>query len=355
MGEATALPGWGRAKRTSGHRVDVARSRVESQLHSRLPSGDTLVWQAAYAPFQWGKLPSSLTFSDEAASFPRSGVRWLGTQGLSCAAHVARWTGTERSPDGGSTESLFRQSDALWTQAQWQGRPLWNVGLLSGMVKARPWTGELAQDSTGAFAWKPWASAVAAWTSSNGQLSFAGEWTTHQGWGLGTTWAASKTLTCAASVTRLSGMTDAGWAMQHAGTPVSAVLDLFGSETLWRVELHGRWTRDRLHIQSGRPPQPRAWRGRGWIGWTLQPMWPLRALAGGGTVARRPSPLVARTGHPPSRRCVPPHGHDARVNYLWRTMTSLMLPAGVGLFGGAVWHALLHHGGQTKAPCRRAE
>ena len=280
MGEATALPGWGRAKRTSGHRVDVARARVESQLHSPLSSGDSLVWQAAYAPYQWGKLSSSLTFSDEAASFPRYGVRWLGTQGLSCAAHVARWTGTERSPDGGSTESLFRQSDALWTQAQWQGRPSWNVGLLSGMVKARPWTGELAQDSTGAFAWKPWASAVAAWTSSNGQLSFAGEWTTHQGWGLGTTWAASKTLTCEASLTKLSGMTDAGWAMQHAGTPVSSAIRPFGSEDAWRVEASGQWTCDRLSFKA-RAASAAGWRaGECWIGWTLQQIWPLRASLG---------------------------------------------------------------------------
>ena len=115
MTTATAMPGWGRAKVLSDGRVDVARARVSSTRIQGLGDQDTLFWTAAYAPFHWGNLPSPLSFASTAASFPRGGLDWQHQDQLRIGLHAGRWTGTERSELGGSTESLFRQSDELGT------------------------------------------------------------------------------------------------------------------------------------------------------------------------------------------------------------------------------------------------
>ena len=166
MTASTALPGWGRAKLTSGGRVDVARARVTSRYSRVSTQGDSLLFSTAYAPVQWGALPSPLTFSGEAASFPRASVTWVRSNGLSAQTTAARWTGTERGPAGGSTESLFRQTDAGWVDFGWRHPSRGSLGLLGGVLRERPWTGELATDSLGQFAWRSWLSVSSTWRTA---------------------------------------------------------------------------------------------------------------------------------------------------------------------------------------------
>ncbi|MGB1481038.1 MAG: hypothetical protein ACPG66_06660 [Flavobacteriales bacterium] len=276
VADLSALPGWGRAKTTAGGRVDVARARVQTTHSQALGSQDSLSWSVAYAPVSWGDLPSQLTFSGRAASFPHGSVAWKRPN-WTWSATAARWTGTERGPDGGSTESLFRQTDAVWSSSTLSFSPHSNLGALAGAARARPWVGELSSDS--AFRWQPWASVVTSSKVESADLRVSAEWTTHQGWGLSAEWRPDRELRGALSLTRLPAV--AGTVMRNAGTPLSDVLRPAGTdEPLWRIEVQG--TRSWNHLEvGGRGLSAGASRAaEAWLGWRIQGTWPLSATLG---------------------------------------------------------------------------
>ena len=281
MTEPTALPGWGRAKLTPGGRIDVARARVTSRYSRVSTQGDSLLFSTAYAPVHWGALPSPLTFSGEAASFPRASVTWVRPNGLSAQTTAARWTGTERGPAGGSTESLFRQTDAGWVDFGWRNTSRGSVGLLGGALRERPWTGELDADSLGRFTWRTWLSLSSTWRTASQQVQVAGEWTSHQGWGVATSWRPSSAWSFTLGTTRLPAVDDDQIALHNAGTPVSAVLRPTGSvNALWRTELHGRW-KTSIWTAGGRAAAVGTFKvAEAWVAYALQQTWPLHVTLG---------------------------------------------------------------------------
>lgn len=276
VADLSALPGWGRAKTTAGGRVDVARARVRTTHVRALGPQDSLSWSVAYAPVSWGDLPSQLTFSGHAASFPHGSVAWHRPT-WTWSATAARWTGTERGPVGGSTESLFRQTDAAWSSSTVTFSPLASFGVLAGAARVRPWVGESPSES--AFRWKPWASVVASATSGSSGLGVSTEWTTHQGWGLSAHWTSDQDLQCALSVTRLPATTST--VMQNAGTPLSDVLRPIGTDdAVWRFEVHGARNWDRLEVGGRGVTAGQARAAEAWLGWRAQGTWPLHATVG---------------------------------------------------------------------------
>ena len=281
MTEPTALPGWGRVKLTSGGRVDVARARVTSRYSRVSTQGDSLSFTTAYAPMQWGDLPSALTFSDEAASFPRASVTWVRTNGLTAQTTAARWTGTERGPDGGSTENLFRQTDAGWINVGWQNPTRGALGWLGGLLRERPWTGELAADSVGQFAWRGWMSLSSSWHTASKHLQVSGEWTSHQGWGVATSWRPNSAWSFTLGTIRLPALDDGRIALHNAGTPVSAVLRPTGTlDALWRTELHGHWKTSRWTCGGRAATVGTFCVAEAWVAFALQREWPLHLSLG---------------------------------------------------------------------------
>lgn len=279
MSSATALPGWGRGKILDEGRVDVARSRVMSTYSRQLSHRDTLTVTTAYAPAGWGTLPSSLTLSPNAASYPHVSVGMARSQSWRVNLTAARWTSDERGPDGGSTESLFRPSDAGWADVTWMASRALTVGALTGTVRERPWTQEQLSDTT-RFTWTPWFSFTSSWRLPLDGVSLVGEWTSHQGWGVGALWHQPQRAKLAWTTMRLQDNPDATlWT--HAATPVSAVLRAAGSTgEAWRTELRGQWQRDRL-MATGRAAvvgEFAVWEAS--VGWRLQGTWPLYASVG---------------------------------------------------------------------------
>ena len=284
MTSPTALPGWGRAKVTSEGRVDVARARVVSTRTQGLSDRDTLVWTAAYAPAQWGHMPSALTFSSAASSFPRVGLAWQHKGRLAFGVHAGRWTGTERSELGGSTESLFRQSDVGWGQLVWTSPHGMTAGVLTGLASRRPWLGELEADTSGRFDWSPFVSLTTAVPMGVQGWSWVGEFASHEGIGTAFTFAGEHAFKGALSATRLfappaNGPAPSMWV--NAGTPVSAAIRPAGVEGgAWRTELHGLWRKGDVHV-GGRAARVGSLSvAEAWVGWTVQSLWPLHVTAG---------------------------------------------------------------------------
>lgn len=281
MSESSFLPGWGRAKTTPGGRMDVARARGRSTYRHELAPGDTLSCMAAYAPASWGHLPSALTFSNESASFPQAGMSWSRGESFVAEAKAARWTGTERSPLGGSTESLFRQSDAGWVQALWRWNRQNDLGLLVGSSRERPWLGEVEADSAGRFDWKPWSSIQGRWVLEGSGLEVAGEWASHQGWGLAWSAGTDGRSRLTVSATRLKAQPEGSSVLLNAGTPVSAALRPAGlQEATWRAEVHGRIRRQRLSIIGCAAAVAEARAAEVCVGYEIQSVWPLHASLG---------------------------------------------------------------------------
>lgn len=283
MTSPTALPGWGRAKALSDGRVDVARTRVTSTKAQGLGDRDTLIWTAAYAPFQWGSMPSALTFSSTAASFPRGGLSWNHRDHLQIGLNAGRWTGTERSELGGSTESLFRQSDVSWGHVVWTSSGM-TAGLLTGMARRRPWIGELEADTVLQFQWSPVVSLTAEVPLGVQGWSWVGEFATHQGAGTAFTFKGNDAFKGAVSVTRLfasDASADMPALWSNAGTPVSAAIRPAGvSGALWRTELHAHWHKGDVQIGGRAANVGSLSLAEAWAGWTLQSTWPLHINAG---------------------------------------------------------------------------
>ena len=296
MTSPTALPGWGRTKVTSSGRVDVARARVTSTKTQGLGDQDTLIWTAAYAPLQWGSMPSALTFASSAASFPRGGLAWKHKERLEIGMHAGRWTGTERSELGGSTESLFRQSDVSWGHAHWTSSEI-SAGVLAGVTRRRPWIGELETDTLSQFDWSPFVSVTAKVPLGAQGWGWTGEVASHQGAGSAITFEGNHAFQGAVSVTRLSAAdstSDALGIWSNAGTPVSATIRPAGVSTpMWRTEVHGHWHKGDIHMGGRAARVGSLALAEAWLGWTLQSTWPLHVTAGvevwrGGKSARLP-------------------------------------------------------------------
>ena len=283
MTSTTALPGWGRAKVLSDGRGDVARARVTSTKTQGLGDQDTLIWTAAYAPFHWGSMPSALAFSSTAASFPRGGLAWKHKKNLEMGLHAGRWTGTERSELGGSTESLFRQSDVSWGHALWT-TPKITAGLLTGMARRRPWIGELETDTLSQFEWSPLVSFTTKVPLGGQGWWWTGEVASHQGAGSAITFEGNHAFQGAVSVTRLfasDATSDALGIWSNAGTPLSATIRPTGvSGAAWRTEVHGHWHKGDVHIGGRAAKVGSLSLAEAWVGWTLQSTWPLHVTAG---------------------------------------------------------------------------
>ena len=283
MTSPASLPGWGRAKVLSDGRVDVARARVTSTRVQSLGEQDTLIWTAAYAPFHWGSMPSALSFSSAAASFPRGGVAWKHKERLEIGVHAGRWTGTERSELGGSTESLFRQSDVSWGHAVWASSRM-TAGVLAGVARRRPWVGELETDTLSQFQWSPLVSLTAKVPLGVQAWSWVAEVASQQGAGSAVTFEGSSAFNGSVSVTRLfpsDATNDEASIWSNAGTPLSAAIRPAGfSGAAWRTEVHGHWHKGRAHIGSRLANVGSLSLAEAWVGWTLQSTWPLHVTAG---------------------------------------------------------------------------
>ena len=284
MTSPTALPGWGRVKVTSDGRVDVARARVTSTKTRGLSDQDTLIWTAAYAPLQWGSMPSALTFSSSAASFPRASLEWQHKRRLCVGVHAGRWTSTERSELGGSTESLFRQTDVNWGHVVWTSPNGVAAGVLTGMARPRPWLGELEVDTAARFGWSPFLSLTSTMSLGAQGWALAGEFTSHQGVGTAFRFEGDHAFNGAVCVTRLfasDARPDAPSLWLNAGTPVSEAIRPAGLDgRAWRTELHGHWHKGNVHI-GGRAARVGSMSvAEAWVGWTLQSTWPLHLTAG---------------------------------------------------------------------------
>ena len=307
MTDASALPHWGRAKITSGGRADVARARGRTSYVHQMASGDTLTWTGAYAPASWGHLASALTFSGRAASFPHTSLTWKSSHGFEAGGVVARWTGTERSPDGGSTESLFRQSDAGWGFVTWHGKDRAILGALVGATRERPWVGEMEADTAGRFAWTSWTSIQGRWNVPEVGVECAGEWASHQGWGVAVSARPVKGARIALSATRLAARADASVPHRNAGTPVADVLRPAGLETAaWRAELHGTYRLQRFSAGCRAAAVADARVAEAWVGFELQRTWPLHATIG------------VETWHVPGHPALPQEGTRLRLGVAHR-------------------------------------
>lgn len=284
MTTATALPGWGRAKVLSDGRVDVARARVSSTRIQGLGDQDTLFWTAAYAPFHWGNMPSPLSFASTAASFPRGGLDWQHQDQLRIGLHAGRWTGTERSELGGSTESLFRQSDVSWGHLEWTSSHGMGAGLLMGMTRPRPWIGEMDADTTSYFEWSSLLSLTAHVPLGKDGWSWDAEYARNRGLGSAFTFRGSGSFSGALSLTRLFALDAEHWTPEqpmNAGVPVSAVLRPAGTtDALWRTELHGLWHKGDFNVGGRAAAVGNLSLAEAWVGWTLQSTWPLVVTAG---------------------------------------------------------------------------
>ena len=281
MESLTALPGWGRAKVTTSGRVDVARSRLV--LHHRTTTNrkDTLTWTSAYAPFKWGNLPSSLTFSPRASSFPRAGLTWQRPNKLSMGMHVGRWTGTERSELGGSTESLFRQTDVAWGVTTWHPIQKVSIGFLYGCARQRPWSNESINDNDSAFAWTPGMSVVGHWTLDEGPWGVAAEWSLNQGIGSSILFMGMKGLQGAISCSYLSRPNQLQQVWRNAGTPVAAAIrpDALSLGAV-RTELHGTWQWSDFSIHGRGMHVAGLTVAETCVGYLIQKAWPLHVTAG---------------------------------------------------------------------------
>jgi len=259
----------------------VARARGRTSYVNQMASGDTLTWTGAYAPSAWGHLPSALTFSSRAASFPHTSLTWKSSHGFEAGGVVARWTGTERSPDGGSTESLFRQSDAGWGHVTWHGQGRTQLGALVGTTRERPWVGEQEADTTGRFVWTSWASIQGRWSVPEVGVELAGEWASHQGWGVAVRARPLQGVRLALSATRLAARADASVLLRNAGTPVADALRPAGLETAaWRAEVHGTYRVQRFTAGGRVVAVADARVAEAWVGFELQRTWPLHATIG---------------------------------------------------------------------------
>ena len=275
-----AVPGWGRAKTLNAlNGVDVARARSSMDYVKGIGNNDSLAMRIAYAPIQWGRLPRALTLDGGAASYPSASLEWSKGQSLRLAGTMARWVGTERSTLGGSTESLFRQIQAGWVQAEWQPSASTSFGTLIGSSVPVPWTDEAANDSSGVGQFQPLASVVASWNPS--AWNVAAEWSLTQGWGIAAGAPLSSSIYGFLSVSQTKAPNR--W-HTNAGTPVSATFNpswvANPDETQWWLEGGAAWQQDRwnasIHVrQSG---------ANYWVeamtGYLVQKTWPLYVSAG---------------------------------------------------------------------------
>ena len=269
-----AVPGWGRAKVTGAlSGIDVARARGTMVHGQTLRNGDSLFVQLAYAPLAWGDLPRALTLDAEAASYPSATLTWHPGQAWSLAGTVARWVGVERSLLGGSTESLFRQTNAGWLAATWNPLDAWTCGVLVGAASPLAWTYESDSTTTS----HAFASLQASWSPAWGG-TVAGEWASTQGWGLAWTAPIGKAWMAMASVARTHD--NESW-MSNAGVPVSGTFNPSWDESprtwlegglSWRHQRWSAWTSLRSSGES-------LW-VEAMAGWLLQSAWPLHVTAG---------------------------------------------------------------------------
>lgn len=275
-----AVPGWGRAKTLGAlNGVDVARARSSMAYVKSFGVDDSMAVRIAYAPIQWGRLPRALTLDGGAASYPSASLAWSHGPSFRLAGTLARWVGTERSTLGGSTESLFRQIQAGWVQAEWQPSASTRFGTLFGSSVPIRWADEAANDSSGVGQFQPMASVVASWNPSSWNV--AAEWSLSQGWGIAAGAPLSSSIYGFLSVSQTKAPNR--W-HTNAGTPVSAAFNPSWVATLdakqfW-LEGGAAWQQDRwnasFHIRQSRANY--------WVeamtGYLVQKVWPLYVSVG---------------------------------------------------------------------------
>lgn len=298
MDDSGHFPGWGRAKITLDGRVDVARARGRTQYVRSISKDDTLRIGMAYAPIQWGELLTPLTFSGTASSYPNASVVWSNAEDVELGITAARWTGTERGPAGGSTEALFRQSDAGWAHFRWTPLRAWEAGMLLGASRVRPWVSEAGADTAKQFEVQPFFSATASWRDPQKRWVVASEWSQTNGWGLTFRSALDKEgLGWAAGLARLTPLPASSDHMRNAGTPVAAALRPLGHESsAWRMELASVWRRGRFTSGARAISVADARIMEAWVGFEFQRTWPLHVTLGAEFWQVPPHPVLPSEG-----------------------------------------------------------
>ncbi len=244
----TSLPGWGQAKVTSEGRVDVARARVATEHSRPTRGGDTLTFRLAYDAESWGSGPHRLIFDPTGPSFPHAGIRYQ-RQHLTFSGTMARWVGTERGPIGGTTESLFRRSDAGWLSIQGSWPTGWTAGCLAGASQLKPWSGESLVDSLAS--WQPMASVHV--TRSLGKHVIRGEWNPTRAWTASWTWKPLQAWMLEGWFTRVTDLSAS--TVQNMGVPLGTSLiplwwDDFQPSFTW-IGMASTWTRGSWQAELG--------------------------------------------------------------------------------------------------------
>lgn len=284
MGDGSGLPGWGRAKTSGGGRVDVARARGRSSYRMPVRGLDTLTFSLAYAPVHWGLASSPALFSSEAASFPHAQLTAGNPSRWAISAALARWTGNERSPLGGSTESLFRQTDAAWGTIVWHPWPSVGLGALLGGHRDRPWAQEDATEDT--FDWMGWQSMTAFYRPTDSKWHFSAEWVPNLASSF-TVRHKAKSLSWMAGAMKLGHAAEWTSPLENAGSPLSAPLrpDWAASSSTWslagwRAECGVALDRGKWQLGArGLSYRQQAW-AETWAAFALQTVWPLHVYVG---------------------------------------------------------------------------
>lgn len=276
-----ALPGWGRVKTLQDGRVDVARARSQTSWQHGLGARDTLNCAILYGAYAWGPLPSALSFSSRASSYPLATLHWQHGKSVQLGGAVARWTRLERGDQGGSTEGLFRQVDARWLDLTWFPSTKRTLGILVGQQQLRPWSYEQPMDSLGT--WDPMRfislTGTCSWHASWPEL-FA-EWTSHNGWGVGWRWELDHGYEVGMAAFHQATLPELSKQWSHAGTPVGDPM-WFSSDAgaNWRIEANARM--DKRAFRMGTRG---AWTSSSriaelWMGYAIQSTWPMNVFAG---------------------------------------------------------------------------
>ena len=242
----TSLPGWGQAKVTSQGRMDVARARVTTEHIRPISRGDTLTFRLSYNAASWGEGPHRLLLDPDGPSFPHAGIQYQ-RQHVTLSGTAARWVGSERGPIGGTTESLFRRSDAGWLSLKGSWPSGWSAGCLAGGSRLKPWSREDLSDSL--EGWQPMVSAYVM--RSLGKHQIRGEWQPTYAWTVSWTWRSLHEWVLNGWMTHVLDVGPSS--IQNMGVPLGTPLvpmwwDASQHSITW-IGMSSTWTRGPWHAQ----------------------------------------------------------------------------------------------------------
>ena len=250
----------------------------------------------------------------EGRIYPTTRLEWARKQFPWLQRAHGTMDGNGAKPLGGSTEGLFRQSDAGWSTFTWLANKPWTMGVLVGAVRERPWTHE--PDTMSRFQPKGICSATSTWDASHSLgLKIHAEWSWQQGIGLTVRSSAPSEMQWGVSLTKLNAPNEWQSSVLNAGTPVYEVLRYSGlDKQALRAEGRVLWNRGRMHIGGRFASVAEARVLEAWLAWTLQETWPLHLTTG------------VETWHVPSHSTLPSAGWRLRFGLAHRLSMSSGTP-----------------------------